>query len=130
MDSHEGFFSSRNPLLDLPCRLNEQVGVVNYFNFGRLPADCLSSRGWVVQERALSSRTLFYRAGAISWECVETEVEERGVKEQADQPKSRFYNLSLIKLGKLDLSTPSESLLMFHTYWTKLLGFYTATHLT
>ena len=130
MDSHEGFFSSRNPLLDLPCRLNEQVGVVNCFNFGRLPADYLSSRGWVVQERALSSRTLFYRAGAISWECVETEFEERGVKEQADQPKSRFYNLSLIKLGKLDLSTPSESLLMFHTYWTKLLGFYSATHLT
>jgi hypothetical protein len=39
-------------------------------------------------ERALSLRTIFYRTGAISWECIETEVEEQSVKECADQPKA------------------------------------------
>jgi hypothetical protein len=66
---------------------------------------------------------------------VETQVEEQGVKERTDQPKNRFYNLTLIELEKIDLIgphsfAPSDSLLMFHTYWTKFLGMYTGTTLT
>jgi hypothetical protein len=130
INRHEGLFTPRNPLLDLPCILTEDAGVTMGSEFTRLPPDYLSSRGWIVQERTLSPRTLFYRAGAISWECVETEIDERGVKDPFDQPKSRFHNLTLLDSEKVDLSAPSKSLILFHKYWSRLLVMYTTTDLT
>jgi len=38
-------------------------------------------------ERSLSLRTIFYRTGAISWECVETEVENRVLRNVQTNPK-------------------------------------------
>ena len=78
---------------------------------------------------------MFSQREQFLWECVENEVDEYGAEEHADQPRSRFFNLTLIKPESMDIRAMhlfgvSKNILMFQTDCTKLLSVYTATKLT
>ena len=92
-----------------------------------IPADPLSTRGWIVQERALSQQKRYFWMGVCG--------DPGWVIDRSDQCKCSFYNLCLIKPGKVDLSVPhllksEDSLFLFLRYWRRLLEMYTATELT
>lgn len=80
MDGLDGCFRRRNPLLVTPCYLGElQKGIYAYptvhSNRVRLMESLtqegarLPSRGWFLQERLLSPRTLYLGAPELYWEC-------------------------------------------------------------
>ncbi|KAI0813017.1 heterokaryon incompatibility protein-domain-containing protein [Xylaria sp. FL0064] len=71
--SVQGFFPSRDPR---PCVQLETPGTGRLYvchnidNFNRdVDLGELNSRGWVLQERALSRRTIFYTTTQVYWEC-------------------------------------------------------------
>ncbi|KAF2033860.1 HET-domain-containing protein, partial [Setomelanomma holmii] len=85
--SHDGCFTVRNPLIYRPCIIAEdsERGLVckgrylpqEWRGWGRSDdIDRLHSRGWVVQERILSPRTLHYGSISMSWECIEHDATE------------------------------------------------------
>lgn len=74
-DSRQGLFAARDPLQCAPC-----------FLFGTMYAALesksrgpwrLETRGWVVQEKLLSARSIQF-GSYISWECMELSVDEFG----------------------------------------------------
>ncbi|KAI0490385.1 hypothetical protein F4859DRAFT_520201 [Xylaria cf. heliscus] len=71
--SVQGFFPNRYPR---PCVQLEIPGIGRLYvchnidNFNRdVDLGDLNSRGWVLQERALSRRTIFYTTTQVYWEC-------------------------------------------------------------
>jgi len=87
-NSHGGCFTTRNPLIYRPCIIigDSERGLLAEGRY--LPQEWrgwgtsedigrLHSRGWVVQERILSPRTLHYGSISMSWECVEHDATER-----------------------------------------------------
>lgn len=85
INSHEGCFVDRNPLVSLPCFLkaggkswyiegNPTIGVE--LRDSKLQPLPLHQRAWVVQERLLSPRTLYYGSFGLAWECVECSATE------------------------------------------------------
>jgi hypothetical protein len=82
-DGSQGCFSTRNPLQHSTCQVQvtdkewyieaptdtwQHYSPTKHFD-GELPA--LHTRGWVVQERAMTPRTLFFGENMIYWECIE-----------------------------------------------------------
>ncbi|KAF2032042.1 heterokaryon incompatibility, partial [Setomelanomma holmii] len=80
-DSNGGCFTSRNSLAYSYCRLADLDAADDWFIGGqmgdiafgpssndlkRLP---LFTRGWVVQERTMSPRTLYFGSVMVHWEC-------------------------------------------------------------
>jgi hypothetical protein len=79
-DANEGLFAYRNPRLIQPCRLawhgfTEGFRVYTIVNTDhrnlrqyKMP---LAKRGWVLQERLLSPRSLSFAAKQVFWDCCE-----------------------------------------------------------
>jgi hypothetical protein len=150
--SDGGFFTIRNPLKYVPCSLLTREDNYHIFkkprmssnhfaigpNFAeeeRHPVGELLSRGWVVQERVLSPRTLYFEPRSIIWECNYCytipefpEMTFLGSMQISYSPKQAFSLLSLESLP--DLKNPTEKFLTFHASWSRLLGSYTKCHLT
>ncbi|KAI4274739.1 MAG: hypothetical protein LQ337_003710 [Flavoplaca oasis] len=84
-DSHSGCFVERNPFVTEDCRIGTwKHGNVVVRSNGRehprfldfvYPAPLLK-RAWVLQERLLSPRTLFYGPWELYWECGERVTHE------------------------------------------------------
>ena len=84
-DSKDGCFVTRNPLSFEPCLLrdgdgrdtvwaeNQRVQRPSSEEKMRPP---LHRRAWVVQERALAPRTLYFGSEMVFWECVEGTASE------------------------------------------------------
>ena len=79
-DSDGGCFRVRNPLVYKPCRVARLGEVDIYAHMTDLaegfpePEEEMSEgplqkRGWVVQERLLSPRTIFFGSDLVFWEC-------------------------------------------------------------
>lgn len=79
-DAYGGFFRDRNPALVKPCpfKLRKEDGAL--VECSLIKADFweldvrqapLSKRAWVVQERLLASRSLYFGQSQIYWECQE-----------------------------------------------------------
>ena len=77
----EGLFAVRDPLIYIPCRLFQAAsGEIIYADQDRtlcpgLGTWPLYTRGWVMQERLLSPRTLKF-GPYLSWECREETLDE------------------------------------------------------
>ncbi|KAK3392130.1 heterokaryon incompatibility protein-domain-containing protein [Sordaria brevicollis] len=80
MDGLDACFRKRNPLLVTPCYLGQlQKGIYAYptvhsdrirlMDTLKKEGARLPSRGWFVQERLLSPRTLYLGAQELYWEC-------------------------------------------------------------
>ena len=85
-NSHSGCYVERNPLTTENCRIgewkhgevlvrsnNEQRGKA----LGNVKPKPLLDRGWVLQERFLSPRTLYYGPWELFWECGENSLSEK-----------------------------------------------------
>jgi len=84
-DGDSGCFKTRNPLCFQPYVFEAAPGKQGYLlpkaerrSFGRTgygtSVEPLHERAWVIQERMLSRRTLFYGSFGLYWECVEQEA--------------------------------------------------------
>ena len=100
-NSNEGFLNSRSPLRYQSCRLdsddsttllvepytshcmslNDEPGMTN-----------LDQRGWVLQERLLSPRTLYFGHENLHWECREGFVCENNPSFKAEEFSHGHYN--------------------------------------
>ncbi|KAG1734441.1 heterokaryon incompatibility protein-domain-containing protein [Suillus paluster] len=101
-NSHEGCFfdHARNPLFFRPCRVldrwyveaNSNVGVDLRMGLSPLP---LHTRAWVVQERILAPRTLYYGFTGLAWECTECSATEAmpGGEVSRFSPKASFFGI-------------------------------------
>lgn len=148
-DSQNGFFSARNSLATRPIRLSSRYSIPSPVSNIPLsnPDGELLRRGWVVQERVLSPRTLFFnegdfyihRGGEIMWECGECTRGEwfpdnsmgapnLATIEQWSNPKREY--LQLMFAGPWNLSKPSENFRVFHNAWNKIVQRYSECELT
>ena len=85
-DSHAGCFVERQPLAHFPCRIAQLSTGFLMTPFDRempgkslphaLTGAPLFDRGWVLQERMLSPRTLYYGPKGLHWECYECYANE------------------------------------------------------
>lgn len=108
-DSHKGLFTHRNPLILQPLQVTgpqpDQTRVISAKQIGnarghypqlyRGPFYPLSKRAWVVQERLLSPRTLYFGSIMIYWECRKMRRAEQHPCEELDLP----WPSNLRKLG-------------------------------
>lgn len=100
-NAHEGgcfFDHARNPLFFRPCRLTEGWWVEGNPNVGPdlrvgLSPMPLHTRAWVVQERILAPRTLYYGSNGLAWECVECSATEAVPMGEVSRfsPKTSFF---------------------------------------
>ena len=115
-DSNSGCFIERDPLRTQPCRIGCWRGfrlfvLPPHHNRSQIlhnvePAPLLKRR-WVLQERLLSRRTLYYGPWELIWECQMGEANETEPEIAAgvsyETLKSRFRNVHVHNLGKSGL---------------------------
>jgi Heterokaryon incompatibility protein (HET) len=136
-DSRAGCFITRNPLKYVHCRIGAPKKCVEKEAYSITKGDPLpsgteghlSTRGWVVQERTLSPRTLHFSLTGIAWECFSRRVNERTVG-LGPGPKNYLTALNLPATTTIDLSNPSRELVAFCESWIHLLTMYTGCCLT
>ncbi|KIJ14487.1 hypothetical protein PAXINDRAFT_115801 [Paxillus involutus ATCC 200175] len=126
-NSNEGCFFdyTRNPLFFRPCRItdgwylqaNRDVGVDLRMGLSPLP---LHTRAWVVQERILAPRTLYYGSTGLAWECIQCSATEAVPWGEVSRfsPKASFFSINL------------ESVEEIYDFWTDVQISYTRCLLT
>lgn len=149
LNSTEGCFWDRNPLLAQACKidLTWKLPLKGSFfgidrnlwtkNVGEAP---LNYRGWVVQERILSPRILHFARQQLFWECHEIEACESfpgGLPESPDPMTFvRRTGLKRIKpavrpdIQSVDNHQISESTFNGSMYWDGIVDIYTRSALT
>ncbi|KAN0090087.1 HET domain containing protein [Hyaloscypha variabilis] len=140
--SEEGLFARRDPLIYQPCNLFRRDGkdffVKSQVDDSQFSDDWfekspLHQRGWVMQERALSPRTLNFGATVI-WECSEgvkyehTMDFELGTNSQ-DSPGNPTIKSRLHEPLKDEIA-PDQTSLLFKFWREQILKPYTMTILT
>jgi len=145
-NSHQGCFTKRNPLYYRHCRVlgDSAKGVYvlgtttpKMWVTGGYGSPCkLNQRGWVVQERLLSPRTLHFGPKSIGWECIECEATETEPDEEASlsmladslRPKTTFAFLG----QSISKNTPVNSgeFVAFRNAWWTIVSTYTGCDLT
>ena len=150
----EGVFGSRSG--GVYVRLKQGTGDNAMFAERAEERGPLDSRGWVLQERVLSTRTLNYTSQELRWECISQEcsesipegLEESTVPEVDSENDSEFDATGLIRAiamkrrnidfihtikrligGFTDLSD-SDELETFHFSWLLLVELYSRQQLT
>ena len=158
-DSHAGCFVERQPLAHFPCRIAQlSTGYFRTpFNDREMPGTSLPhaytgaplfDRCWVLQERMLSPRTLYYGPKGLHWECNEcyaNEIYHQGCTDTRDfelvsgfgiHTKASDYRLKLnmIKLGPMtaliDVFEETTYIRHFYQVWNNLLVSYTRMKLS
>lgn len=145
-NSHEGCFTKRNPLFYRHCRIlgDSEKGVYvlgattpKMWVTGGYGQPCkLNKRGWVVQERLLSPRTLYFGPRSIGWECIECEATETEPDEQNSfsgqvdtlRPKRTFAFLG--RYISKSTSVSSAEFITFRNAWWTIVSTYTGCDLT
>lgn len=139
-DSEQGCFSHRDPLL-VP-RITVQTDWNNALNgsYDLYPQDFweshvdrspLSRRAWVVQERILAPRTLYYGEKQILWECLELDACEtypEGVPKIYSR-KWKRVDLDPQNFRK-NLAQKPELRQVMYAYWHTIVGIYSRCSLT
>ncbi|CZR64695.1 uncharacterized protein PAC_14594 [Phialocephala subalpina] len=147
-NSGEGCFASRNPLPWNEYRVREQsclsfqqdgdVTGPDTYDPRRPP---LHTRAWVVQERALSPRTLFFGSEMIFWECIRSRASEYEpqMEDLWDAGGKQLLDGSPGALGENGMKNVFRSLLdgcknksysAWKDYWRKLVRDYTSCQMS
>jgi hypothetical protein len=153
-NSYQGCFRRRDPVLSEICwidgsgwylsRLKQWAaegifGIIGPDSKGRMRPP-LHKRAWVVQERALSPRTLYYSSEMIFWECIQSkasecnplmenlwtegkEAGEKWIPDQLETGTKSIYQCLLMHCGK-------EKYHDWKQYWRNLVEEYTTCELT
>ncbi|KAK1782160.1 heterokaryon incompatibility protein-domain-containing protein [Copromyces sp. CBS 386.78] len=155
MDGVDGCFSLRNPLEIIPCRIqadNPGTGRSVYvlpqllrtdYSLSALRRPPLLRRGWVLQERLLTSRILYFGADRLYWECCRHTLSESWPIKKINPTEPSYPFSSKGKFRALCKSSSTDSqdvaeapklisdrnLLLYH-YWQDTLCRYTEADLT
>lgn len=91
----------------------------------------LLERAWVVQERALAPRTLFYSSEMMYWECLQSTASETKPDFFVLEASPELLETSVKQLFTelLRITTPGDSP-RWHSSWWKLIYLYTKCELT
>ncbi|KAK9802264.1 hypothetical protein SCARD494_00197 [Seiridium cardinale] len=148
-DSSVGCFVTRNPLELVPtlvrdgdAKTRDQVWVWNHKISGPSAEGSLRPplhrRGWVVQERALSPRTLHFGFKMVYWECIEGSasearpgMQERHIVVDSNDPALAHGAGVKTALQAIRLSTSRGGAWEeWEGFWWKIVKEYTASQLT
>lgn len=147
-NSRSGCFARRNPLCQLPCRLNNATRsfyvqadcTKDWASFGPKTKGTapLHTRGWVMQEHILSPRTLYY-GSSLGWDCIESStsesspymVERHGLR-TTDSLCFKLWFENLCAVGTHPLTTVENELDLshFHGFWSDIISSYSYCLLT
>ena len=141
-NSNEGCFVERDPLRYDRYQSLDDASFQRVQNLDALPGpDCTSqhrprlhTRAWVVQERALSPRTLYYGSDMIYWECVQCRAFEcRPKMEDFEKPGSGLLNIisgTKNSFKRLLTSCRSDPAVDWRHAWRILVQHYSTCQLT
>jgi hypothetical protein len=92
----------------------------------------LDTRGWVLQERLLSTRTLHYGSSELSWECNVNTLCECQVKPHPRGPKDDINRniRSRLRIARSPQATGRENLGSSTNDWMHMVEMYTARELS
>ncbi|KAK3951922.1 heterokaryon incompatibility protein-domain-containing protein [Pseudoneurospora amorphoporcata] len=160
MPGVDGCFSQRNPLAFFPCRVTDtdDGGAVYALSQSQTPSTMFSAggqakppllyRGWVLQERILSPRIVYFGGPQLYWECCcERLAESWAFKSQlimdrhlgissAFSSKAHFRVLcdtstvSNLETGSNPNALVSIKSMRFYLHWQEILSTYLETQLT
>ncbi len=139
---HEHLFSSRNPLALTPCILSPSplAQLMDIFAIcdpeNARPADRIramptDSRGWILQECLLATRTIYFGDGMLIWRCnTKTETEESAC--MLHIPRNPFEQHDWKKVAMAHLETVDDQHLdrWLFQIWHEILKEYTGRHVT
>lgn len=133
-DGNGGCFVTRNPLVYIPCKIYEGDGNCIVAEWSDLSCKSLTdapldSRGWVLQEKVLSRRTLNFGSQMLSWECAQSHATERNVYRDLDYARKRGW----LKESFRNITTPGlpqSDFIGFYGSWMTILRQYTSCKLT
>ena len=147
--SNQGFLCSRSPLRQQPCRLASDdftTLLVDKSNPRRwcqvsqnVPGlTALDQRGWVLQERLLSPRTLSYGSCGLHWECRRGTICENNPSFETPSrypsghiDADNIKNLYLMVQNDFDLRSNSMSYRKTSLHlWESIVSIYSRTSLT
>jgi hypothetical protein len=142
-DNDGGCFTLRNPLEYLPCILSKghdyqgrdtivASGQRDYPWHGEdLGTGSLSKRAWVLQERCLPPRTIYFGKYGVFWECRRVRADELYEKNNPQPHCSDHLKLLVTEIGLTSRSSiDSSDLFNFFTNWYELVMRYTSAKLT
>jgi len=138
-DADGGCFKERNPLCFQHFKFEYDTGLYAYFTpeldaislhiTGYSPlVEPLHERAWVVQERMLSPRTLFFGTYGVYWECVEKEASTRRPQMLSEIPSPKYalhQSCNLQLTGKID-----NTYRLFWKWWSRIITQYSPCGLT
>ncbi|EIW82553.1 HET-domain-containing protein [Coniophora puteana RWD-64-598 SS2] len=132
---HEAAKKERTPLAFRVCKIphglhaeySASLDVELRVDHSPLP---LHTRAWVVQERLLAPRTLYYGAWGLAWECVACSATESYPfgKHSQFSPKASFFEICN-RAQAADLTSESRDALIY-SLWRDVQASYTRCHLT
>ncbi|KUJ17717.1 HET-domain-containing protein, partial [Mollisia scopiformis] len=147
--SHEGCFVRRNPLARDEYRVREDSPYTFSHLFEPIGPDTrdpqlappLQKRAWVIQERALSPRTLYYGSEMIFWECIQSKASEyepimqdlwyAGGQDLKDRSPGVIFHSGMKSVFKLLLDRCKDGTYCdWISYWRKLVRDYTVCQMT
>ncbi|KAL9624258.1 MAG: hypothetical protein Q9160_001505 [Pyrenula sp. 1 TL-2023] len=146
-DNGKGLFVHREPLSVLPCFLFQDYQGTDYYADNMevmmdhvFTRDApLYGRGWVLQERFLSRRTLGYGKRAITWDCREKLVSDTFIISHLsiEGPEKRFlqdmHKGRAHALKTLRLKSPNQNFALEQEaldIWNEIVSDYSRTSLT
>jgi len=162
-DAHQGVYVKRNPLLMQPLSFRHpRIGELrhvsarllgyhpeHYPRLYRRPPYVLSERAWVLQERLLAPRTIYFGSLMLYWECLSTRFAEHTQDRDLDLPfatvmwkfgsrgaqsaPGRIERIVASASEKEDLWKPpidERSLGKFQERWADMIEFYTKCEMT
>ena len=145
-NSNVGCFLTRNPLSFMPCMLRDGTGrdtvwagnkrIQRPDSKGELRPP-LHRRAWVVQERALATRTLYFGSEMVFWECKEAEASEESpemkktISERSDhQYMAQNSGLKTVLHTMKEVCRASGKWADWERFWWKMVREYTSSQLT
>ena len=143
-NSHTGCYVERNPLITEDCRIGEwKHGEVVVRSGDQQRGRCLTAvkpkplldRAWVLQERFLSPRTLYYGLWELFWECGEYSSSEKKPEStcthcEGDTFRKRFRSIKKLPDMDSNKSHHKPELEEVYNIWTDIQAEYWSSRLT
>ena len=143
-NSHSGCYVERDPLTTEDCRIGEwKHGEVlvrsddeqRERSLGSVRPKPLLDRAWVLQERFLSPRTLYYGPWELFWECSEYSLSEKAPESaftfwDSDTIRKRFKTIKRSPDLDSNKSYHSPELKNIYRIWTHIRDDYWSSRLT
>lgn len=137
-NAQQGCFVRRNPLALDYCQATEKSSGLwfgpGYHSTGPDTTHphraILNTRAWVVQERAISPRTLYYGSEMIFWECIQARASElRPSMKGMEALMANGTGLKSVFRYLLDICR-TQNYDVWIDYWRRLVEDYTACQIT